>query len=186
MTTLLLLTLLAADTPEPEPIAWPPAPSEIDKVFGSDRLLRAAAIAAGPDADPYPVDSDAWLEDDPLLLLDTEMGQVVRDFGEGDLTRPHRTTQPRIIARLDRMITLLEKKKAGAGGGAGTNPAGDSGLGAGPDKGGELRAADDKPQGMQNLPDDQRDKIRQADADGFPPGFDDVLSDYYKRLAEVD
>ena len=180
--TLLLLAVLAA-----EPPSWPPAPSAADRLLGSDRLLRAAAIsAAGPAETPYPVDSDEWLTGDPLLVLDSEMGAVVRDFGGGELTRPHEATQPRIIARLDRMIAILEKKKSGMGGGTGSDPAGDSGLGGGPEKGGELRAADDKPQGMQKLPEDQRDTIRQADADGFPPGFEDVLSDYYKRLSEAD
>ena len=187
--------MLSAETPVAEtPVAetsaempsWPPKPTAVDKLLGSDRLLRRAAMAAGPDANPYPVDSDEWIEGDPLLVIDSEMGQVVRDFSGGDLTRPHTTTQPRIIARLDRMIMLLEKKKSGVGGGNGGSPAGDSGIRKGQMKDGELNAEDTSDSGMQKLPDDQREKIRQADADGFPPGFDDVLSDYYKRLAEAE
>lgn len=135
----------------------------------------------------YPVDSDEWLTADPLLIIDTEMNTVVSDMKDGDLFRPHSTTQPRIIARFDRLIEMLERKKSG-GGAAGsqpTNPAGASTLAGGPKEAGELRAADDETGAMEKLSGDQRKKIQQANADGFPPGFDDVLSDYYRRLAET-
>ena len=180
MNVLLLSLVLAADPP-----AWPPAPSEFDKLLGSDRLLNGAALLDQSGVDPYPVDSDEWLEEDPLLILDREMGSVVRDYGDGDLTQPHTVTQPRIIARLDRMIALLEEKKAGGGSANFSgNPAGDSTIRSGNEEAGELRTAGDK-SGMQRLPEDQRERIKQAGADGFPPGFEDVLSDYYKRLAEA-
>lgn len=135
----------------------------------------------------YPVDRDEWLTADPLLIIDNEMNTVVSDMKDGDLFRPHSTTQPRIIARFDRLIEMLERKKSG-GGAAGSqpmNPAGASTLAGGPKDAGKLRAADDETGAMEKLSGDQRKKIQQANADGFPPGFDDVLSDYYRRLAET-
>ena len=178
----------AADTAAAVPaFQWPPEPTLVDKLMGSDRYLRAARMAAGPDADPYPVDSNEWLEADPLLILDSEMASASRDLSGGRLDRPHEVTQPRIVARLDRLIALLEaKKRSGNGPANGGQPAMDSTLSPGGAEAGDLRAADDKARGMQQLPDAQRDRIRQAREDGFPPGFEDVLSDYYKRLAEAD
>lgn len=134
----------------------------------------------------YPVDSDEWLTADPLLIIDTEMNSVVNDMRDDDLFRPHSSTQPRIIARFDKLIERLERKKTGSGGGSNpTMPASVSGLGGGPDQAGDLRAADDETGAMEKISGAQRKKIQQATADGFPAGFDDVLSDYYRRLAET-
>ena len=132
----------------------------------------------------YPVDGDEWLQD-PFLVLDGEMNTSAIDLSDGDVTRSAGRTQPRIISRLDRLVTLLEKKCKG-GGAAGmraTEPAGDSSLSAGPGGVGDLVDKDGPARGMDRLSDAERAKILQAQAAGFPPGFENVLTDYYRRLA---
>lgn len=135
----------------------------------------------------YPVDGEDWLNADPLLIIDTEMNSVVNDMRDGDLFRPHTDTQPRIIARFDKLIELLERKKTGVGSATPNSsmPAEVSGIRNGSAEAGELTAKDDKTGAMDKLPPNQRKKIQQAAADGFPPGFEDVLSDYFRRLAET-
>lgn len=136
------------------------------------------------DAVRYPVDGDEWLKD-PFLVLDGEMNSSASDLGEGDVERSAGRTQPRIVSRLDRLVTLLEKKCKG-GGAAGLYPtkaAGDSSLAGGPGGVGDLGDSEGKARGMDRLSDAERARILQAQTSGFPPGFEDVLTDYYRRLA---
>jgi len=37
-----------------------------------------------------------------------------------------------------------------------------------------------------DLSDDQRDEIRRAAEDGFPAGYEDLLAEYYQRLAAAE
>lgn len=167
-----------------------PANVEIPTADGVDAPTN---VPIAPDQEPvkqeekYPVDKDEWLDADPLLIIDTEMNSVVTDLRAGTLKRPHESTQPRIVARFDRLIEILERKKGGVGSGSPNSsmPAEQSGIRNGSAESGELTAKNDETGAMSRLPPSQRAKIQQASQDGFPPGFEDVLSDYFRRLAET-
>ena len=124
MTLLLCLTLVSADPglsipPELKLNVLIPLQSELS-------LPDPAAEGAGPsfrdvvDSVRYPVDGDEWLAD-PFMVLGDEMDSSAVDLGDGDVTRSATRTQPRILSRPDRLVTLLEKKCSGSGP-AGSNP----------------------------------------------------------------
>lgn len=131
------------------------------------------------------VKDDAWLKD-PFKNIQTDVKSVIKDFGKGQTKQPVKTTQPRIINRLDTLITMLEKSCKKSGGGAGANPtraANSSTLGKGPGGQGEMKAADKKGRNWAGLTPRQREKILQSRTEGFPPGYEDILADYFRRLA---
>ncbi|MEQ8854097.1 hypothetical protein [Gimesia sp.] len=128
---------------------------------------------------------DAWLKD-PFKNIQTDVKSVINDFDQGQTEKPARTTQPRIISRLDTLIEMLEKSCKKGGGGAGANPsrpANASTLGKGPGGQGDLRAPDKKGRNWADLTPKQREKILQSRTEGFPPGYEDILADYFRRLA---
>jgi hypothetical protein len=133
----------------------------------------------------FPLDNEAWLKD-PFLVLDFEMEAVVEDFGDGKAKPPAEATQPRIISRFDAVIELLEKKCSGGGGAGGVKPAEQSTLAKGPGGMGELKTPKKTGKGYDDLTPKEREKILQSKTEGFPPGFEDVLADYYRRLAKAD
>jgi hypothetical protein len=144
--------------------------------------------SAGDDVlDIYPIDGQEWLKD-PFLVLDMEMEAVVTDFGEGKPKPPAIATQPRIVSRFDTLIEMLEKKCSGSGPG-GRNPlkpAEASTLSKGPGGMGELAAPKKNGKGYEDLTPKEREKILQSKTEGFPPGFEDVLADYFRRLSKAE
>src|SRR5690606_3783624 len=107
------------------------------------------------------------------------------DFSDGKAKPPAETTQPRIVSRFDAVIELLEKKTSGGGGGGKPNrPADQSNLTKGPGGMGELKTPKKTGKGYDDLTPKEREKILQSKTEGFPPGFEDVLADYYRRLAK--
>lgn len=131
------------------------------------------------------VRDEAWLKD-PFKNIQTDVKSVIHDFDEGQTKQPVKTTQPRIITRLDTLIEMLEKSCKGGSGGAGPNPtrpANSSTLAGGPGGQGELKAADKKGRNWADLTPKQREKILQSRTEGFPPGYEDILADYFRRLA---
>lgn len=131
------------------------------------------------------VRDDAWLKD-PFKNIQTDVKSVIDDFDHGQTKKPAKTTQPRIISRLDTMIEMLEKSCKKGGGAAGANPtrpANSSTLGKGPGGQGDLRAPDKKGRNWADLTPKQREKILQSRTEGFPPGYEDILADYFRRLA---
>ena len=191
MLTLLTAVLLAAD-----PKLAIPQPLRLDVMLPTSSLpeLSTETEGTGPSFDDlrqqasFPVDGDEWLAD-PFSVLGSEMNSSASDLKDGAVVRSTRQTQPRILSRLDRLVLLLEKQCKSGGGPAGnraTKPAGDGNLAAGPGGGGELQNADGPARGMDRLSDAERSRILQTQTEGFPPGFDDVLSDYYRRLAVED
>ncbi|QDU11220.1 hypothetical protein [Gimesia aquarii] len=130
------------------------------------------------------VRDDAWLKD-PFKNIQTDVKSVINDFDKGQTKQPVKTTQPRIITRLDTLIEMLEKSCKG-GGGAGSNPtrpANSSTLAGGPGGQGKLKAPDKKGRNWADLTPKQREKILQSRTEGFPPGYEDILTDYFRRLA---
>ena len=131
------------------------------------------------------VRDDAWLKD-PFKNIQTDVKSVIKDFDKGQTKQPVKTTQPRIITRLDTLITMLEKSCKGGGGAAGstpTRPANSSTLAKGPGGQGKLKAPDKKGRNWADLTPKQREKILQSRTEGFPPGYEDILADYFRRLA---
>ena len=75
----------------------------------------------------------------------------------------------------------------GTGGGpGGVKPAEKSTLAKGPGGMGELKTPKKTGKGYDDLTPKEREKILQSKTEGFPPGFEDVLADYYRRLAKAD
>jgi len=131
------------------------------------------------------VRDDAWLKD-PFKNIQTDVKSVIHDFDKGQTKQPVKTTQPRIITRLDTLIEMLEKSCKGGGGAAGPNPtraANSSTLAGGPGGQGKLKAPDKKGRNWADLTPKQREKILQSRTEGFPPGYEDILADYFRRLA---
>ncbi|MCA9016139.1 MAG: hypothetical protein KDA77_12475, partial [Planctomycetaceae bacterium] len=131
------------------------------------------------------VRDEAWLKD-PFKNIQTDVKSVITDFDKGQTKQPVKTTQPRIITRLDTLIEMLEKSCKSGGGAAGANPtraADRSTLGKGPGGEGKLRAPDKKGRNWADLTPKQREKILQSRTEGFPPGYEDILADYFRRLA---
>lgn len=159
-----------------------------------------AVEAAKPEAEPIKVPliippepkdnlsklkDDAWLKD-PFKNIQTDVKSVITDFDKGQTTQPAKTTQPRIISRLDMLVEMLEKSCKKGGGAAGANPsrpANSSTLGKGPGGQGELKAPEKKGRNWADLTPKQREKILQSRTEGFPPGYEDILADYFRRLA---
>jgi len=127
---------------------------------------------------------DAWLKD-PFKNIQTDVKSVIDDFDQGKTQQPVKTTQPRIISRLDTLIEMLEKscKKGGGAGANPTRPANSSTLAGGPGGQGKMKAADKKGRNWADLTPKQREKILQSRTEGFPPGYEDILADYFRRLA---
>ncbi|MCH9654747.1 MAG: hypothetical protein K0U86_10670 [Planctomycetes bacterium] len=128
---------------------------------------------------------DAWLKD-PFKNIQTDVKSVIKDFDQGQTRQPVKTTQPRIISRLDTLITMLEKSCKSGSGAAGQNPtrpANSSTLAKGPGGQGKLKAPDKKGRNWADLTPKQREKILQSRTEGFPPGYEDILADYFRRLA---
>ncbi|QDT89040.1 hypothetical protein [Gimesia algae] len=150
------------------------------------KQVKAPLIIPPESKDNYSlVKDEAWLKD-PFKNIQTDVKSVITDFDHGKTTQPAKTTQPRIISRLDTLVEMLEKSCKKGGGGAGANPtrpANSSTLGKGPGGEGELKAPDKKGRNWADLTPKQREKILQSRTEGFPPGYEDILADYFRRLA---
>ena len=116
------------------------------------------------------------------------MQSATLDLKDGQTTPPADVTQPRILHRLGLLIEQLEQQGAGAGqGGQRVNrPAQQSSLMRGPGGQNEMRAPRDDGRDWADLSPKERQKILQSKTEGFPPGFEDVLADYYRRLAKAE
>jgi hypothetical protein len=171
----------AADQAKP---AEAPAPAEAAKP--AEPETKPTPSAGDEVAKTFPLEGEEWLKD-PFLVLDFEMDAVVEDFKDGKSKPPAESTQPRIISRFDAVIEQLEKKMGGSGAGnRPVKPADKSTLAKGPGGMGELRTPKKTGKGYDDLTPKEREKILQSKTEGFPPGFEDVLADYYRRLAKAD
>jgi hypothetical protein len=130
------------------------------------------------------VDSKSWLKD-PFRYLQSDMVDVIEDLAAAETKTPATVTEPRIIGRMDQLIELLEKqcKKAG---GAGGRPLMRSMLVGGPGGQGNLNAPRNSQRKWAELTPKERERILQSRTEGFPPGYEEILSEYFKRLATED
>jgi hypothetical protein len=190
-----------ATAADDEPLTTGPSPIKIstsleglDLSLAKNRkpLAKTAKSAeeksAGDDVvELYPEDGEDWLKD-PFLVLDMEMEAVVSDFGDGRPKPPAETTQPRIVNRFDTLIEMLEKSCNGTGPGGNNpiKPAQASVIRKGPGGMGELIAPKKNGKGYEDLTPKEREKILQSKTEGFPPGFEDVLADYFRRLSKAE
>lgn len=135
----------------------------------------------------YPLDGEEWREY-PLGVLEMEMQEAIEDLSAKKAKPPALVTQPRIISRLDVMIEELEKKMGNGTGSnnAGNKPAERSALRKGKSKDGEMRAVRKEGDKWAELPAKEREKILQSQGEGFPAGYEDVLADYFRKLAKTE
>jgi hypothetical protein len=163
---------------------------------GAKPGIDSTALTGPPkwiDLDPYQLaprpaaaNPDAWL-DDPFRHLGARMGEVVDELAVKITEDPVPRQQARIVSDLDTLIALIEKASSGgAGGRSGANPtrpANESVIMGGPGGQGELLAPKKSRREWADLPPNERRKILQSSTDGYPPGYRDVVEDYFNRLA---
>ncbi len=138
-------------------------------------------------ATSYPVEGNEWREY-ALGILEMEMQEAIDDLSQGKPKPPALVTQPRILSRLDLMIEELEKKCNGGKGSnnAGNKPADKSVLRKGKMKEGEMRDVRKDGDRWADIPAKEREKILQSQGAGFPPGYEDVLADYFRKLSRAE
>ena len=165
----------AAEAKPAAPVAAPAEDKEAEAKKAKEEALKQAA-EADPDVaarleTPYPLDGEEWKEY-PLGILEMEMAEAIEDLAEGKSKPPALVTQPRIIERLDLMIEELEKKTGGGTGSsnAGNKPAEKSVHRKGSMKEGQMRAANTEGKRWADIPPKEREKILQAQGEGFPAG----------------
>jgi len=148
-------------------------------------LLREAEQADVPD--------EQWMQD-PFVHIEKDMASVVDDLSATRSDKPVQDKQAEIVRKLDVLIAQLEQacqncQSACSGSGEGTNnpssPMQDSMLSGGPGGQGELRDPGQSTKRWTDLPPKDREKILQSKTEGFPAGYEDVLEEYYRRLAET-
>jgi hypothetical protein len=127
------------------------------------------------------VDSKGWLKD-PFRNLQSDMVNVIDDLADREIHTPAKFTEPKILSRLDVLIEMLEKqcKKAG---GAGGKPLQRSVLAGGPGGVGDLSAPRNNRRKWAELTPKERERILQSQTEGFPAGYEDILGEYFRRLA---
>ena len=146
---------------------------DVDRLSPADALRRMQEDQANP---------DAWLED-PFGHLEQRMEWVVVDLERPRHDEPVQEEQDRIVAKLNRLIELLEKASGGSGGGGSTTPMRDSQISGGPGGVGELRDPNRSKRDWAELPPREREKVVQSSTEGFPAGYEALLEEYYRRLA---
>lgn len=164
-------------------------------------MLAPIALGDEPEAfDPFlfspdlapPAEGEEPLEEwmqDPFKHLHDEMGIVTIELGRPRTDEPVQERQTEIIGKLDKVIAQLEKQCQGSGTGGGaprnpSKPAADSTLRQGPGGQGEMIDVDRDNRKWTDLPPREREKVLQSTSEGFPAGYEAVLGDYFRRLAE--
>jgi hypothetical protein len=132
------------------------------------------------------VDSNDWLKD-PFRHLQTDEVDVIDDLAARETHTPAHVTEPKIVSRLDVLIKILEKQCKGAGGGGNPrSPLRRSVLAGGPGGIGDLNAPRSNRRKWAELTPKERERILQSRTEGFPAGYEEILGEYYRRLATED
>jgi thioredoxin-related protein len=142
------------------------------------KLSNAPVPQTGPE--------EEWLSD-PFGFLGADMKSASNDLKDKKTQPPVDETHPRIENRLAQLIEMMEKssKSSGSGGGSKnpSRPAQKSTLRSGDGKVGDLRDPAASRKKWAQLTPKEREKILQSKNEGFPAEFDDVLADYFRRIA---
>jgi hypothetical protein len=123
---------------------------------------------------------------DPIAAVDAQMQEVVAELTQHQTGVPVQETQERIVSELDVLIQMLQKQCKGSGGGGSnpTSPMNQSVLAKGPGGSGPLHDPQAGTRVWGQLPPRERQKILQSQTEGFPPGYESVLANYFNRLAQ--
>jgi hypothetical protein len=128
------------------------------------------------------VNNKGWLKD-PFRYLQSNMVEVIEDLAASETHVPAEVTEPKIISRLDVLIEMLEKQCKKGGGGNPNRPLPRSILAGGPGGQGDLNAPRNSRRKWAELTPKERERILQSKTEGFPVGYEDLLSEYFRRLA---
>jgi len=129
----------------------------------------------------------AIADKDPIKRISGHMGRAADLLAKLDTGDPTQTVQKGIIVDLDAFIEELEKrkKKKKAGGGPDPDePLPDSILAKGPGGQRDLRDPNASSRLWGQLSPKDRQQILQSQNEGFPAGYEAILSSYYKHLAQ--
>lgn len=140
-------------------------------------------------------------QQDPLKYLAQDMTDIVNDLSSLRTDKPVQVKEGAVLAKLDKIIEMLDKQCSGGGSGQGQGQGqgqepGDGGANPNPTTGMKDSKLTGGPGGIRELltpkgggkdwgalPPKERDKVQQSTTEGFPAGFEDVLSSYYHKLA---
>jgi len=176
---LLFSAFAAAQTPAPPPPAPPVVPPEQPANPADPKKPNWKQM--GGLLEPSITDKD------PIKRIAGHMGKSADLLAKLDTGDPTQTVQKGIIIDLDAFIEELEKrkKKKKAGGGADPDdPLPDSILAKGPGGQRDLRDPNASSRLWGQLSPKDRQQILQSQNEGFPPGYEAILSSYYKHLAQ--
>lgn len=138
---------------------------------------------------------EAWMKD-PLVAVEKDMSRSEDGLEAGRSDKATVKAQDDAIAKLEKLIALAQQGASGQGGGGsgnqsgnqagtgGNSPMQDSMLVDGPGGVGALQDVDDGAGLWEQLSDEQRDKIIQSRLKDLPAGYEQVIEDYYRQLAE--
>jgi len=168
----------AADpaAPVPPPLPPPPADAPAGTVEGEKQNWKQMNGMV-----------EQILDQDPIGRITGRMGKAADLLGKLTTDKPTQTVQKNIVVELDDFITMLEKRKKKRKSGSGSDPSDplpDSILAKGPGGEGNLKDPNASARLWGQLPPKQREQILQSQNEGFPPGYEAILSSYYKRLAQ--
>lgn len=114
----------------------------------------------------------------------TEQMTIIRDdLGEMHTDAPVQTKEKHVVSDLDALIAALEKHTGtGQGNKPGTGRRQSIIVTADP-RNGDLHDVDQQGRQWGQLPPKQHHEILQSRTEGFPPGYESLLQNYYQQLA---
>ena len=129
----------------------------------------------------------AQYDRDPFGRIAGAMGTAADLLADLKTSEPTQPKQQDIVASLDEIIAMLEKQKKNAHAGSNPNPSNplpDSIIAKGPGGQGNMHDVGTSARLWGQLSPKEREQILQSQNEGFPPGYETILSSYYKRLAQ--
>ncbi len=124
---------------------------------------------------------------DPIETIGRHMGRISSELADAQTGLPVQTQQQKVIGDLDAVIKQLEAQSKSGGSGSNPNPTKPmqkSVLAGGPGGSGPLHDPKSGTRQWGDLPPKEREQILQSQTEGFPPGYEAVLSSYFNRLAQ--
>jgi hypothetical protein len=160
--------------------------------FAFALIFLSAKLALAQTAPHHPLPSllqweAAGARMDPIQSIDHHMGHIVDDLSDQKTDLPVQTKQKQVVGELDTLIKQMEAQmKSGSGGGNPnpTQPMQKSVLAKGPGGSGPLHDPRSGTKQWGDLSPKEREQITQSQTEGFPAGYEAVLSSYYNRLAQ--